>query len=225
MRTAVTCTAVTCTARMRLQTVCLQANLPHRLGCYIPALHTGLRAAHEAVSPLVLCPLTSPPPCHKHAFHRSHPGDLSLFPFTPLPCAAPVHGSAHAAFYGASWDGQRVACMVTGVLDATAGSGSTATGLSGGAGGTAGGTAGGVPAALLQSARLAFHFRSEFGEVISHVQVWLAGRLAGWVPDAAMLSVRSSLSALLPTHLLTPNLYHHHLYHRCRGMKPICWTS
>jgi hypothetical protein len=121
-----------------------------------------------------------------------------------------VHGSAHAAFYGASWDGQRVACVVTGVLDAATGSG---------------GTAGGVPAALLQSARLAFHFRSESGEVISHVQVWLAGWLAGWVPDGAMCSVRSSLSALLPSHLLTPNLYHHYLHHRCRGMKAICWTS
>ncbi len=72
-----------------------------------------------------------------------------------LRASAPIHGSAHAAFYGSSWDGQRIACVVTGVVEAAAPQGSAASG----------------GAAVAQPARLQFHFRSESAEVISHVQV------------------------------------------------------
>ena len=78
------------------------------------------------------------------------------------PCAAPVHGSAHAAFFGSSWDGQRIACVVTGVVDGSA------------AMQAAGGGEGGAPAlppASTLPARLQFHFRSVSAQVVSHVQV------------------------------------------------------
>ena len=69
--------------------------------------------------------------------------------------AAPAHGSAHAAFHGASWDGQRIACVVTGAVPLAAG-------------GTGGGAASLAPP---QHARVQFFFRSESAEVVAHVQV------------------------------------------------------
>ena len=97
-----------------------------------------------------------------------------------------MHGSAHAAFYGSGWDGQLIACIVTGVADpappaAPAGSGGSRGGGDSGAAAAA--------AASVQPARLQFHFRSESSEVIAHVQVRQAGRhmhvllQAAWVPD------------------------------------------
>jgi hypothetical protein len=87
-----------------------------------------------------------------------------------------VHDSAHAAFYGSGWDGQLIACIVTGVADpappAAAASGS-------GSHGGGDGEAAEAAAASLQPARLQFHFRSESSEVIAHVQVGQAGWLAG----------------------------------------------
>lgn len=74
-----------------------------------------------------------------------------------LRASAPIHGSAHAAFYGSSWDGQRIACVVTGVVEAPAAQ--------------AGAAGGAAAAAVAPPARLQFHFRSESAEVISHVQV------------------------------------------------------
>ncbi|EFN51132.1 hypothetical protein CHLNCDRAFT_141330 [Chlorella variabilis] len=105
-----------------------------------------------------------------------------------LRATAPVHGSAHAAFYGSSWDGQRIACVVTGVLDSAAGASATATG---GGGGAAGGSGAAAAQPLgLQPARLHFHFRSESAQVISHVQgheIELLDQLTGGrvVPTAA----------------------------------------
>lgn len=65
--------------------------------------------------------------------------------------AAAAHGSAHAAFHGASWDGQRIACVVTGAVPLA--------------------PAEGAALAPPQHARLQFFFRSESGEVVAHVQV------------------------------------------------------
>ncbi|KAL4439824.1 hypothetical protein ABPG75_002825 [Micractinium tetrahymenae] len=102
-----------------------------------------------------------------------------------LRVAAPIHGSAHAAFYGSSWDGQRIACVVTGVVDAAAAA--AARPASGGKGGA---PAAPLPAAASLPARLQFHFRSESAEVISHVQgheIELLDQLTGGlvVPTAA----------------------------------------
>lgn len=97
-----------------------------------------------------------------------------------LRVSAAVHGSAQAALYGSSWDGQRIACVVSGVVDPAEApavvSGKRAPAA--------------LPSAATLPARLQFHFRSESAEVISHVQgheIELLDQLTGGrvVPTAA----------------------------------------
>ncbi|KAL4423628.1 hypothetical protein ABPG77_009215 [Micractinium sp. CCAP 211/92] len=124
---------------------------------------------------------SEPGPAGLHRVLSSMQGSASML--CVLRVTAPIHGSAHAAFYGSSWDGQRIACIVTGVVDAAAAAAAAPAG-----GGRAAPAA--LPPAASLPARLQFHFRSESAEVVTHVQgheIELLDQLTGGlvVPTAA----------------------------------------